>query len=107
MCAAGSLLASCCFLLQSIGHHEAASSSVEVEDFAIAAPGHSCLYLALRFLFAELFVDHVEEEVLGNRVITLRLECATYLPKEEDVLERCIAEDFLLTQNFGVAKFRT
>ncbi len=90
-----------------VGHHKAAARGVEVEQLRIAAPVDGGLHLALRFFFAELLVEHVEEELFGNGVVALGFKRAANLAQEQDVLERRVAEEFLLPKNFGVGELRS
>src|SRR4029079_13703117 len=101
MSAAGSRPAPVSLFLQHVGHHEAAPCGIEVEDLAIAPPGHRGLNLALRFFIAKLLVEHVEKELLGYCMIALRIQRATNLPKQQHVFERRLPEDFLLTKDLG------
>ena len=77
---------------------------IEVEELGVAAPVDGGLQLALRLVFAELLVEHVEEELLGNGVVALGFERADDLAQQQDVLERGVAEQLLLPQDFGVGE---
>ena len=55
---------------------EAAAGGIEVEQFGVAAPVDGGFELALRFFLAELFVEHVEEELFGDGVVGLGFERA-------------------------------
>ena len=79
---------------------------VKVEQLRIAAPGHRGLHLPLALFFAELLVEHVEEELLGHGVVALGFERAANLPQQQHVAHRRVAEELLLAQNFGVGKLR-
>ena len=56
------------------------------------------------FFLAELLVEHVEEEFLGNGVVALGLEGAADLAQQQDVVQRGVAEELLLAQDFGVGE---
>ena len=79
-------------------------AGVEVEQLGVAAPGNRGLNLPLGFFLAELLVEHVEKEVLGHGVVALGFECAANLAQQEHVLDRGVAEQLLLAQNFGVGE---
>ena len=71
-----------------VGQDEAAAAGVEVEQLGVAAPGDGGLHLAQALLFAELLVEHVEEEVLGDGVVALGFEGAANLAQQQDVAPR-------------------
>jgi len=91
-------------LFRRIGQDKAAAAGVEVKELGIAAPGDGCLHLAEALLFAELLVEHVEEEVLGDGVVAFGFEGAANLAQQQDVGQSGGAEEFLLAQNFGVGE---
>ena len=91
-------------LFQGVGHHKAAAARIEVEQLGIAAPVDGGLDLALRLLFAELLVEHVEEKLFGNGVVALGLEGAANLAQQQHVLDGSVAEQLLLAQNLGVGE---
>ena len=65
---------SACFL--DFRQNEATASGVEVEELGVAAPVDGGFELALCLFFAELLVEQVEEEVLGDGVVALGIEGA-------------------------------
>ena len=71
-----------------VGQHEAAARGVEVEQLGVAAPGDGGFHLALALLFAELLVEHVEEEVLGHGVVALGFQGAANLAQQQHVARR-------------------
>ena len=43
--------------------------SIEVEQLRVSSPVHRCLQLPQRLFIAELLIQHVQEELLWNRVV--------------------------------------
>jgi len=80
--------------IRRVDEHEAPPRRVKVEQLGIAAPGDSRLHLAQAFLFAELLIEHVEEELLGNRVVALGVERAANLAQQQHVGDGGVAGIF-------------
>ena len=78
--------------LPCVRHHEATARRIEIENLGIAAPVNRRLNLAPRLIFAELLVEHVEEEVFGNGVVAFGFQCPSNLPQEQNVSERSVAK---------------
>ena len=54
-----------------VGFDEAAAGGVEVEEFGVAAPADGGLELAKGFVFAELLVEDIMEELVGDGAVAL------------------------------------
>src|SRR5580700_4076699 len=77
-------------LSDGLGENQAVRFAIEVEDFSVAAPVHGSFELALHFILAEVFVENVVKELVGNGVISLGVQDAIDLLENHDVFERCL-----------------
>ena len=88
-------------LMLVLGKHEAAAGVVPVKELGVAAPGDGGFELAAAFVVAELLVEHVEEEFLGNGVVGLVGERAGDLAEQQDVIDGGLAEELFLPEDLG------
>ena len=77
---------------------------IVLEEFGVAAPTDGGFKLALGFLFAEVLVEQIVEELLGGGVVLLGFESAGDLAEDGDVGEDGLAEELLLAEDFGVGE---
>ena len=73
-----------------------------IEQLRITAPVDRRRKLLNGFFLAEVLVENIVEEFIGQPVIGFRLEGASDLPDEHDMFDRGRSEQLLAVKNVGL-----
>src|SRR5271169_3469027 len=77
----------------SLGKGQLARGGVVIENLRVAPPLNGGFQLAARFVLAEVFVEEVAKEFVGERAVRFRFQGILHLAKERNMCESGFAKD--------------
>src|SRR5580704_9790625 len=69
----------------SLGERQLPGGRIVVEDFRVTSPLNGGFQLSARFLLAEVFVEEVTEELVGEGAVRFRFKGVIHLAKQRDI----------------------
>src|SRR5579859_1532362 len=88
----------------SLGERQLAGSRVVVENLRVTSPLDRGFQLTPRFIFAEVLVQQIPKEFVGQRSVRLCLQRLLHLPQQRHVRQRRPAENLFSRLNIPVRK---
>src|SRR5580704_2868737 len=77
----------------SLGEGQLPGGGIVIENFRVTSPLDGGLQLSARFLLAEVFVEKVTEEFIGEGAVRFCSKGVVHLAKQRNICERGLAED--------------
>src|SRR5713226_4172995 len=87
-----------------LGEDQPVGCSVVVKQLRVASPVDGDLQLPPGLVLAEVFIEHVVEEVVGQGAVGLGFQRAFDLPQQRHVRQRRLAEQHLAREDVGLGE---